>query len=207
MVRSKYLTPFIYLAAAVAASFSWLIGQQPGHETAAFRLIFFLPPLLFAFAYPRFLYASSPTQPNRQRLVLGFHGLMATISSILFVIFGSVFWKNPLRGGDSSPIPLLSVLLIALPVLMVAAFSLLLRSTLATLASFFFWPYWLFVALSFISRFFEASLSRSPFCFLGLSTAIFLAFAAGAIAYRPITAHATALAALVGMPWLYWTTL
>jgi hypothetical protein len=79
------------------------------------------------------------------------------ITTVLFVVLGAAFWRNPLRDADS--MLLLVVPLVAVPVFLVAALSLLIkdRSTLAKPASFLLWPYWLLLALTFCGRFFEAS--------------------------------------------------
>jgi len=191
--------------AALSVCSSWLIGQQAGYRA----LIFLAPPLLFVFAYPRFLFGSSPTPASRQRFAIVFHGLAATVSTVLFVIFGSTFWKNPLRDWEFGWILFLGIVLIALPVFLVAALSLLLRNktSLINVATLLFWPYWVLAAQSFLYRFFEAPIIRSGLCFLYFTTAVLFAFAAHAISYRPATAHAIAFAGLIGIPWIYWTTL
>jgi len=212
-VQRKRLTVLIYFLAAVAASFFWVTHQEEGSLsgslTASFRvwLLLLAAPLLFVFAYPSFLFGPFAPQPSRPRYAAILHGLAAAITTVLFVILGSVFWKNPLRDGDSFLLPLVPI--IAAPVFFVAAVSLLLkdRSTLAKLASFLFWPYLLFVALVSLNRFFEASILRTAFCFFCLLSSVFLAFAAGAISHRPTLAHSGAFAGLVAMPYIYWTTL
>ena len=208
-MRLKYLTLLIYLLAALAACSSWLIGQEEGYRMASLKLTFLVPPLLFVFAYPRFLFASSTSQASRQQSALIFHGLAATVSTILFVIFGSAFWKNPLRDGESISKIFLGIPLIALPTFLIVARSLLLknRTRFANFAAFLFWPYWLLAALIFLGRFFEATLFHSALCFLCFTTAVLFAFAAGAASHRPTAAHAIALAGLVGMPWVYWAIL
>lgn len=204
-MRRKVLTVLIYSLAAIAASLFWVTRQQEGTSSAALLdwLLFFAAPLLFVFAYPRSLFAAVP--PPRPAAIL--HGLAAGITTLLFVIFGSPFWKNPMRDADS--ILLLVAPIVAIPVFFVAALYLILKnkSTLAKFASFLFWPYWLLLALLFVGRFFEATLFRTAFCFLSFLSSILFAFAAGAISYRPAIAHSSALAGLLGMPWIYWTTL
>jgi hypothetical protein len=162
---------------------------------------------LFVIAYPSFLFGPFGPQTSRLRYAAVLHGLAASITTILFVILGSDFWKNPMRDSDS----LLSLMVpvIALPVFFVAALYLLFkeRSSLARFASFLFWPYLLFFALVSLNRFFEASILRTAFCFFCLLSSVLFAFAAGAISHRPTLAHCSALAALVGMPYIYWTTL
>jgi hypothetical protein len=208
-VQRKSLTVLIYFLAAVAASFFWVTRQHEGSLSTALLewLLFFAAPLLFVFACPRFLFAGFPAQTTRLRYAAISHGLAAAITTILFVILGSPFWKNPMRDADS--FLLLAVPIVALPVFLVASLSLLLknRSTLAMFASFLFWPYWLLLALTFVGRFFEASIFRTALCFLCFLSSILFAFAAGAISHRPAIAHSSALAGLLGMPWIYWTTL
>jgi hypothetical protein len=169
--------------------------------------LLFPAPLLFVFAYPCFVFASKAPEASRQRFAAILHGLGAAITTVLFVVLGSAFWKNPLHDADS--ILLVAIPLIAVPVFLVAALFLLLknRSTLARFASFLFWPYWLMLALTFIGRFFEATIFRTVFCFLCFIAPVLFAFAAGAVSYRPAIAHWSALAGLMSAPWIYWTTL
>jgi len=209
-VQRKGLTTFIYLSAAAGNSAFWLSRNTQGGTWQAallYWLLFFVAPLLFVFAYPRFLFAPSALQTTRQRSAYILHGLGAAVSTLLFVILGSAFWKNPLR--DAGSLALLMIPLVAVPVFLVAALSLLLRnrSTLAKVASFLFWPYWLVLALVFLGRFFEATAFRTVFCFFCFIAPILFSFAAGAISFRSTLAHACALAAMIGLPWIYWTTL
>jgi hypothetical protein len=197
------------LLAAVAASFYWVAVQQNGPLSATLLewLLFFAAPLVFVFAYPSFLFAASPQRTNGLRNAAILHGLAATVTTVLFVILGSTFWKNPMRDVDS--LALLVVPIVTLSVFCVAAFFLLLKtkSTPARFAAFVFWPYWFVFSLVSLGRFFEASIFRAAFCFLCLLSSILFAFAAGAIPYRPAVAHTSALVGLVSMPWVYWTTL
>ncbi len=164
-MRHKAFTVFIYGVAAVAASLFWVTRTQDGTWSGALRalLLLFPAPLLFVFAYPRFLFAS---EARRRRFAAILHGLGAAITTVLFVVLGSAFWKNPLRDADS--ILLVAVPFIAMPVFLVATLFLLLnnRPTLAKFASFLFWPYWLMLALTFVGRFFEETIFRTVFCFL-----------------------------------------
>ena len=209
IVRRKDIAVLIYSLAAVADSLFWVTNQQERSASGALLvwLFLFAAPLLFVFAYPRFLFADFPPKSSRLRYVAIFHGLAAATTTLLFVIFGSLFWKNPMRDADS--VLLLAIPIVALPAFLVAAISLLLKnkSTLAKFASFLFWPYWLLLALVLLGRLFEPNVFRSTFCFLCFLSSILFAFAAGAIARRPAIAHCSALAGLVGMPWVYWTTL
>jgi hypothetical protein len=170
-------------------------------------LFFSAIPLLFVFAYPRFLLAVSPPQRNRLRFAALLHGLGAATTTFLFSVVALPFWKNPVREVHSLALPL--ILLTVLPVFLVAALSLLLKNTssLATLASLLFWPYWLLLALVSVDRFFQETIFHTVFCFLCFVAPVLFAFAAGAVSYRPTLAHAFALAGLVVMPWLYWSTL
>jgi hypothetical protein len=208
-VQRKSLTVLIYFSAAVAASFVWITRQHEGFSSAALLgwLLLFAAPLLFVFAYSRFLFAACPPQTSGLRYAAILHGLLAAITTLLFAIFGSPFWKNPMRDADS--FLLLAIPIVVLPVFLVAGLSLLLRnrSTLARFASFLFWPYWLLLALTLVGRFFEASTFRTAFCYLCFLSSVLFAFAAGAISHRPAIAHFSALAGLVSMPWIYWTTL
>jgi hypothetical protein len=213
IVQRKRLTVLIYFLAALAASFFWVIHQEEGSLSASLTgsflvwLLLLAAPLLFVFAYPGFLFGPFAPQTSRPRYAAFLHGLAAAITTVLFVILGSVFWKNPLRDGDSFLLPLVPI--IAAPVFFVAALSLLLkdRSTLAKLASFLFWPYLLFVALISLNRFFEASTLRTTVRFFSLLSSVLFAFAAGAISPRPTLAHSSALAGLLAVPYVYWTTL
>jgi hypothetical protein len=209
IVRHKAITILVYSLAAVAASLFWISRQQDVTASAALLiwLLLFAAPLLFVFAYPRFLFTTLRPQSSHPRLAAILHGLAATITALLFVLWGSQFWRNPMRDADS--IFLLAVPIVAVPVFFVAALSLLVKnsSTLAKFASFLFWPYWLLLALSFVGRFFEATPFHTTLCFLCFVTPILFAFAAGTISYRPVIAHSCALAGLLGMPWICWTTL
>ena len=209
MPGARLTTP-IYAAAAVAASCYWLsLGVPEGTLPGLLLqwLISFAAPLLFVYAYPRFLF-SRPLLSHRLRHVALLHALSAIIACTLFLSYGAAFWRNPLR--DVSSLFLFPILLIAVPVFLVAAGSLLLRnkSTLAMVACLLFWPYWLFLALLNVGRFFDEPLFpyalSSFFCFL---VPVLFAFAAGALRFRPALAHVFALTAFVGVPWIYWKTL
>ena len=103
-------------------------------------------------------------------------------------------------------IPHVLVPLAVLVVFLVAAIFLLLKnhSGLATIASILLWPYWLFLALMFVDRWFQDSGIHAAYYFLCFVTPILFAFAAGAIPHRPTIGHAAALIGLVGAPFLYW---
>jgi hypothetical protein len=207
-VQHRTLTALIYLSASAAAS-CFLLSRtlQAGARSAAFffYLCFFAVPLLFVFAYPRFLFTAIPPHKNRSRSAALLHVLGAATTTFLFVCLAVPFWKNPLCDADS--LALLLVPLIALPVFLVSGLSLLLksRSSLATIASFLFWPYWLLLALVNVDRFFQETVLYTVFWFLCFSAPVLFAFAAGAVSYRPELAHSTAFAGLVALPWFYWS--
>lgn len=207
--QHQSLTVLVYSLAAVGASLFWVTGQQEECLAGALLgwLLFFGPPLLFVFSYPRFLFAAFPPQTSRLHYSSIFHGFAASITTVLFVIFGSPFWKNPVHHTDS--ILLQAIPIVVLPMFFVAALSLLVknRSTLARFASLLFWPYWLLLALMLVGQFFEATIIRTAFCFLCFLSSILFAFAAGGISHRPVIAHSSALAGLVSLPWIYWTKL
>jgi hypothetical protein len=213
IVQRKRLTVFVYSLAAVAASLFWFIHQEAGSLSASLLasflewLLLLAAPLLFVAAYSSFLFGPFGPQTSRLRYPAVLYGLAASITTLLFVILGSDFSKNPMRDADS----LLSLMVpvIALPVFFVAALYLLFkdRSSLAKFASFLFWPYLLLFALVSLNRFFEASILRTAFCFFCLLSSVLFAFAAGAISHSPTLAHSSALAGLLGMPYIYWTTL
>ncbi len=94
-------------------------------------------PLLFALAYPRFLFADSAL-PDRRKYVLAFHAAGLILSTATFAMF-SPHWKNPLLDNDSRP--LLIGGLVAICIFVVAALLLLIRksSSLTLPASVLFW--------------------------------------------------------------------
>jgi len=204
-VQRKLLTSVIYISAAAGASFLLFShGLQAGTRSAEFLYWLFCStaPLVFAFAYPRFLFATSPPLKSRQWFAIILHGFGAAIATFLFAILASPFWKNPVRDVDSITLPL--VQLIVLTIFLVAGLSLLLRNTssFATFASFLFWPYWLLLALLSVDRFFQETIFRTVLYFLCFLTPFLFMFAAGALSYRPKLAHSVALAGLVGVPWI-----
>ena len=208
VVQRKTLTGLIYISAAAGASFLLFSHNlQAGTRSAEFLYWLFCSaaPLVFAFAYPRFLFATSPPLKSRQRFAIILHGLGAAIATFLFAILASPFWKNPVRDVDSITLPL--VQLIVLTIFLVAGLSLLLRnkSSFAMFAPFLFWPYWLLLALLTVDRFFQENVFHTVLCFLCFLTPFLFMFAAGALSYRPKLAHSFALAGLVGVPWIRWS--
>jgi len=129
-------TSTIYLITATAGSLFVLSRNSQGTwlEFLILWLCVSAAPLLFVFAYPRWLLAE--TAPRR-RLIHGLisHIVGAASAGLLFSVF-SPFWKNPVRDLGES-IFFLLVPLVVLVMFLVAAISLLLRnkSELATLAS------------------------------------------------------------------------
>ena len=200
------LTKIIYAAASAACSL-FLLSRKLEAGRWSVLLIYWLfvcvVPLLFVFAYPRFLFADSTPQ-NRRKYAAVLHGLGALTATALFPVLAVPFWKNPVRDLGES----ISVILIPLSVLvlfLVVAVSLLLknRSSLVIFASLLFWPYWFLLALVNTGRFFEATPLQAVFYFLCFVSAVLFAFAAGTISYRPTFAHAGALAGLMSAPWIY----
>ena len=208
VVQRQTLTGLIYISAAAGASFL-LFSHDLQAGTRSAELLYWLfclaAPSVFAFAYPRFLFAASPPLKSRQRFAIILHGLGAAIATFLFTILASPFWKNPVRDVDSITLPL--VQLIVLTIFLVAGLFLLLRnkSSFATFAPFLFWPYWLLLALLSVDRFFQETIFHTVLCFLCFLTPFLFMFAAGALSYRPKLAHSFALAGLVGVPWIRWS--
>jgi hypothetical protein len=207
------LTALIYALAALAACIFWLItsGYGYGFRNGVPYLLLFLGPLFFAFAYPASLFAGdhagATTADTRLRFAASLHGTGLVMTTIAFVLLGSKFWENPLRG-----LGVVSFLAtaIAVDLLFLAAAFLLLTKTRAirpTLVPYLLWPCWLVLALVFCGHFFEAAKARSTFAFLCLTASLLLAFAAGALRYRPAIAHGAAVTALVAAPWVYWTAI
>jgi hypothetical protein len=206
MAALKYLTTSIYLSAAVAASFFWFSSNLEDGFWLRMLIswLLVLPALLFAFAYPQLLSDSPDRKPPAQYAVI-LHVFGALIATVLFVCLGSTDWKNSIGRIDSSLLRYLCI--VAIPVLLVAAFALLFknRPVLATFASFLFWPYWLVSALAFVTNYFEQSVFRAACCFLAFLASILFALAAGILPRRPSLAHFLALAGLIAAPWAYWS--
>jgi hypothetical protein len=159
-------------------------------------------PLVFIFAYSRFL-SVKPGDGRPRRWIALLHILMAITTAGLFVYL-SPFQKNPVRNVDFSILALMVVF--ALQVLfLVSSFFLLLknRSTFAAFAAFSFWPYWLFLALATEERWFQDDAIQAGYRWFFLMAPLFCAFAAGTLRNRPVLANSTALASILGVPWLY----
>src|SRR5271165_201406 len=208
-MRRKVLTVVIYVLAATANfCFMFDILNQPPYVASwlgrlLLSAIFWWPPLLLAFSYPRHLFADSSRCKHRLRLaaVLNSLGLLASI--FYFAHLAAAFREAPY--DRSGPALLLLAPLLAMPMFLVVALFLLLRgkSSLATLACAMLWPYW--VALAYLSAH-QWSLDRqivTVFYFLSFLAPALFAFAIGALSYSRKLAHATAgLASLCCIPWI-----
>src|SRR5580700_494617 len=200
------LTKIIYVVASAACSFFLLSCNLEAGARWSVLLLYWLVvcavPLLFVFAYPRFLFADSTPQ-KRRKYAAALHGLGAVTATVLFPILTVPFWKNPVRdlGEAIGVIVVLSVLVLSL----VLAASILLknRDNLLVFAFLLFWPYWLLLALANTGHFFEATPLEAVFYFLCFLSAVLFAFAAGTISYRPTFAHVAALAGSISVPWIY----
>jgi len=204
-------TQLIYLATATACSLT-MVGSkfaqapEPNGGVVRYGVLFAVwallvaAPLLFAFAYPRFLYHPSA---GGKRSTYGaiLHGSAALLVVIVFCLLAAEN-KNPVTDFGDSVLALV-LPLATLVVFLVGAISLLLRNSsgLTTLASLVFWPYWFALTLSVMGRWFQGNPVYYVLCVLA---PIFFAFAAGAIEYRPRAAHVSALVGVVAAPWLYY---
>ncbi len=160
-------------------------------------------PLLFVFAYPRFLFVASSPGKNRLRFAAALNGFGLAASVFLFPRMVLPFGTNPMRDADS--VALLLIPLIGLPMFFIAALFLLLknRSTLAMIACVLFWPYWFVLALVSLDRWFQDSPFHAALYLLCFLSPALFAFAAGAVSFRPTLAHIAAFSGVVGMPWVY----
>jgi hypothetical protein len=210
-VNRKSLTVLIYLLAAASTSAYLLPNNsqaQMWFTILPFWVGFIVPALLFAFAYPRLLFAPSAKQKHqRNAVILNALGAMSTI--FLFPRLAAIpYPDNSVRDVDS--LVVLIVPLIVLPIFLVAALSLMLkdRSTLAILASVLIWPYFFLLALRTLNRtVYDSPLPMTFYFFFFLCPALF-AFAAGAVRYRPTIAHAMmALAGVLSLLWMFWSDL
>lgn len=189
---------FIYLSACTTLSFSLVAGSVEGdlYQSVVSWLLGPCVGLLFAFAYPRLLFAAEH-QPRRPILLVILHGVIV-VTAIIFFCALARFGRNPV----SELTGLVAIALLpAFVVLVVAAVWLLLRnrSPLATLASFLLWPYWLGLALVFAGAWFRGN---PLYYFLGFLSPIGFAFAGGALPYNRRIALASGLTGLLAGPWL-----
>ena len=201
------VTKIVYLVASAACSLFLLSRSLEAGGRWSVLLLYWLfvcaVPLLFVFAYPRFLFADSTPQKRRKYAAV-LHALGAVTATVLFPILSVPFWKNPVRDLGES-ISVIAVLISVVVLFLIVAVFLLLknRSSLVIIASFLFWPYWFLLALVNTGRFFQETPLQAVFYFLCFVSAVLLAFAAGTIPHRPTFAHATALAGLISVPWIY----
>lgn len=204
---SMTLTAIIYVVASATCSI-WLMSRNPDAAGSWSVLVLYwlfacAVPLLFVFAYPRFLFADSTLQKHRTYAAV-IHGAGVVASTILFAVLVVPFWKNPMRDiGESGSV--IVVLLSVLVLFLVVAVFLLFKnkSGLVILASLLFWPYWFLLALVNTGHLFEVTLFQAASYFLCFVSAALFAFAAGTIPHRPSLAHGTALAGLMSAPWIY----
>jgi hypothetical protein len=201
-MQRKATTSIICLVTAAADSLFVFSRNATGGwlGTSIIWLCVAAPPLLFVFAYSRFLLAA---RVSRRRLICEFllHCLGVVSATIAFTFF-SPYWKNPVRES----IVLLLVPLAVLIVFLVAALSLLFRSKsgLATPASILIWPYWLVLALALEGYWYRDSRVDAVAHFLCFITPVFFAFAAAAPLFRPKAGHTAALLGVLAVPSTYW---
>lgn len=203
-------TSIIYALAAVACSmFTLTLKMDFGRWSESFILWLCVAaiPLLFVFAYPRFLFADSRS-PNRLKHAAFFQALAASMATVAFVLL-SPLWKNLARDPGDSILFMLLFFLVPLAVLLVflvSAVALLLRnqSSLAIFAGIAMWPYWIVLALSFQRQWVDDTGIYALYYVLCFVAPLLLAFAAGAVFFRPRFAHAAALVGLLTLPFLYY---
>ena len=96
-MQRKATTSIIYLVTAAAGSLFVLSRNATGGwlETSIIWLCVAAPPLLFVFAYSRFLLAA-PVSRRRLTCEFLFHCLGVVSDTIAFTFF-SPYWKNPVR--------------------------------------------------------------------------------------------------------------
>src|ERR1700730_11926660 len=207
IMQLKRSTALVYLLAAAATYGDTVSQHVKGSTSSVFPpwLAFSFVTLLFAFAYPRHLFASRP-EGTPHRLTVTLNVLCASAATFLFTRFALPYPDNPLSNVDS--LNLLIVPLIALSVTLVAALSIFFAKTsgLAGFACVFVWIYYCWVALMTVDRFFYEHPLHRAFYFLCFVSPVLFAFAAGATPYRSILAHGVAAFAGVStLPWIYWT--
>jgi len=200
-VRPVNATPLLYLFAAGACA-AFLILQA--HEVTAAGLLFewalfFGPALLFAFAYPRYVF--DPGAGRRRRIwVLALNGFSLDAVLIAFA-HRPIYPPFPLTYYSESAL----FLTIALPIFTISAVCLLLKklSDLASAAVVLEWIFVLSVSASLLTAQWESQPWGWDDVLCSLSLPL-LAFAAGSLRYRRALAHSTALlAAATFVPRLY----
>ena len=159
-------------------------------------------PLFFVFVYTRSLFADDSKRPFLRRSAMT-HVALGFLVILLFATCAprvhhidlpeSVGWMSLAFVGT------------VLTTFFVSALSLMFRgkSSLAAFASFLFWPYWLLITFPFLDRNSDEDFLAASLRFICLLVAVLFAFAAGALANYPRTAHAVALAGIAALPWIY----
>jgi hypothetical protein len=203
-MRRSAITSIIYALAAVACSMFMLSRNASGAwwEFLIIWLCVAALPLLFVYAYPRFLFGDS-RPPNHLKFAAAYHGLAAVTATVLFVIFSPFCSDLPRDLGDS--IFVLIVPLSVLLVFLVSAVALLVtkKSRLAVIAWISLWPYWVVLSLFFEGEWFRDTGLLAVYYFLCFLAPLLFAFASGAVSFRPKIAHAVALLGIVAAPSLY----
>ena len=184
LMECNATTSCIYLVTAATGSLFVLNATGGWLETSIIWLCISVPPLLFVFAYSRFLLAA-PVSRRRLTCEFLFHCLGVVSATIAFTFF-SPYWKNPIRDPGES-IVILLVPLAVLIVFLVAAVSLLLRSKsgFAIPASILIWPYWLVLALALEGHWYQDSGIYAVTHFLCFIIPVFFAFAAAVLYFGP----------------------
>lgn len=204
-----------YLIAAAIAAGYWLATALGPPLVWAYRWYGFLlmllftfgGTLLFAFAYPRFLFDPSVDE-KRRNTALRVVGVGAASTMIIFLIWPKYY------AGDShwqsfGEIAVNAIAIAALPgfvVTGIAGVFLLLRNrpTLTKFASAQFWMCLLLLAITFKAKqHFQSPLDGASYFFCLLAPFLF-AFAAGVARFRRAFGHSMALlAGLMCVPWLW----
>ena len=164
-------------------------------------------PLFFVFVYSRSLFAADQSTPSRLRRTGMIHAALAFLAIFLFAAYARRIHNVDLP--DSVGWMILAFVLVVLTTFFVSALSLTFRrrSSLGAFSSFLFWPYWLLIAPLFAGRHIDEDSLAASLCSMCFLAAVFFAFAAGALAYYPKTAHAAALAGIAALPWIYTSVL
>lgn len=203
--RSDAFACLIYGAAAVTGSgFLIILRIQPGQEVWRAFLVWLVGcgiPLFFVYGYARFV-CRERAQAKIARFWFVTAGPVAMIIALPLVLKP---FSNIAR-NDAWTIPLLLSLLATLAVLLPSGLALAIRgrSSLVQAGAILVWPYWLFLSLTQLARY---SQPTAPDCIVGALfcvTPVLLAFSAGAVSTNAErVAHATALCAVLGLPWIY----
>jgi hypothetical protein len=128
MQRNTFTSIIYGLAVAACSLFMLSRNPEAGGRWSVLLLIWrflFAGPLLFAFAYPRFLLADSVPR-NRLKCAALLHGVGGVTTIVLFILL-SPFSKNPVRDVNEST-ALILVSIAVLVVFFVSAISLLLKN-------------------------------------------------------------------------------